>query len=118
MFGEQLNDRVVNVANPDSNDATSLSTNTVTESSDAKAANKDESVESKAASSTLWPLAGEAGNEDALEQNEANTIAKFNCKLYVLETEKVNWLERGYGVMRLVDSNDGHNYKLSKPSQL
>ena len=77
-------------------------------------ANKDESTEPKSTSNTLWPLNSDAANEDALEQNDANTIAKFNCKLYVLETDKVNWAERGYGIMKLIDSNDGHNCKLSE----
>ena len=111
MFGEQLNDRVINVANPESDNNNSSADGADGGSNDA---NKDESTEPKSTSNTLWPLNSDAANEDALEQNDANTIAKFNCKLYVLETDKVNWAERGYGIMKLIDSNDGQNCKLSK----
>ena len=109
VFGEQLNDRVINVAPETDQPSTTSSTNP--DASDA--ANKDEGGEPKWTSSTLWPLTSDTANEEALEQNDANTIAKFNCKLYVLEADKVNWIERGYGVMKLVDSNDGYNCKLS-----
>lgn len=114
VFGEQLNDRVINVASESDNGNTSGTNAADGAGSSDAAANKDESTEPKSSTTTtLWPLTSDtAANEDALEQNDANTIAKFNCKLYVLETDKVNWAERGYGIMKLIDSSDGHNCKL------
>lgn len=42
---------------------------------------------------------------------------KLSCKLFVLnvlETDKVDWVERGYGILKVIDSNDGVNCKMSK----
>lgn len=34
----------------------------------------------------------------------------------MLETDKAKWIERGYGILKLIDSNDGINCKISKSS--
>ena len=77
-----------------------------TEASDAS---KEESTETKPA--VLW--AGQVEIEDKFD-NDLYTILRMNCKLYVLESDKVNWAERGYGVLKLIDTPDGSNCKISK----
>ena len=109
VFGEKLTDRVICTASEGtSSELTSkLEENTTSEST----TNMKQS-----ASGSLWPT-GESENgekystENALE-NDVNTVIKLNCKLFVLESNKANWLERGYGILKLIDLNDGYNCKL------
>jgi hypothetical protein len=110
IFGEKLTDRVVNVAVDGENDSNSKPI-------DEEAANSQQSTKSDPDTShenkPLWPLTTE-NEADQIENNEANTIFKLNCKLFVLEADKAKWNERGYGILKVIDSNDGVNCKISK----
>lgn len=92
IFGEKLTDRVVNA------DKTETDVATPTE----------EAVEQKPVA-PLWTGHGEA--EEKFD-NDLYTIMRLNCKLYVLESDKANWAERGYGVLKLIDTPDGSNCKI------
>ena len=108
IFGEKLTDRVVNVAPEDDSNS---------KPADEEAANSQQSTKSDTdtthESKPLWPITTE-NEADQIENNEANTILKLNCKLFVLEPEKSKWNERGYGILKVIDSNDGVNCKISK----
>lgn len=59
-------------------------------------------------------------NASSLETDDANTLIRMNCKLFVLEKnqkDQSNWSERGYGVLKMIDSADGINCKISNCSQ-
>lgn len=108
MFGEQLTDRVVNTE----------STGTASAMVEVMAQNgsfKEEA--SKQVSSSLWSGTTEVeGDKHAFDpyENDLYTLLRLNCKLFVLESDKINWAERGYGVLKVIDSNDGTNCKISK----
>jgi hypothetical protein len=62
----------------------------------------------------LWPSSTEKNAEpyyDPTESNE-NTLFKVNCKLYLLEADKQNWVERGYGILKVIDLSDDLNCKI------
>lgn len=108
IFGEKLTDRVVNVAEPEA-DSNSKAEEDTQNSQNSVKSDSDKTNEQK-------PLWSTTENEaDQIENNEANTILKLNCKLFVLDTDKAKWNERGYGILKVIDSNDGFNCKISKP---
>jgi hypothetical protein len=126
VFGEQLIDRVINAppetAEGNSNgETTSTSTekNNASSNADGGSANEnDTGVKSKSSNSgTVWPASSEKNSVDyekylAENENDTNTIVKFNCKLFMLDTvDKTNWIERGYGLLKLID--DGKSCKMS-----
>ena len=47
-------------------------------------------------------------------ENDSSTLLKLNCKLFVLANDKINWLERGYGILKIFDSSEGYNCRISK----
>lgn len=105
IFGEKLTDRVVNVAEPEA-DSNSKAEEDTQNSQNSVKSDSDKTNEQK-------PLWSTTENEaDQIENNEANTIFKLNCKLFVLDTDKAKWNERGYGILKVIDSNDGFNCKI------
>ena len=102
VFGEKLTDRVINASTADKSG----------DESGAKNDNKDEAnVDAKSA--PLWNALNE--NEvDTIENNDAHTLIRMNCKLFILEKDKADWIERGYGILKMIDSIDGINCKISK----
>ncbi|CAF0783505.1 unnamed protein product [Brachionus calyciflorus] len=94
VFGEQLTDRVINADKAENE--TSAADDTPKEDTESKPTN-------------LWT--GHAETEDKFD-NDMYTILRMNCKLFVLESDKANWVERGYGVLKLVDTPDGSNCKI------
>jgi hypothetical protein len=77
--------------------------------------NKNQTTETK---TSLWTSVINENEADQIEHNDANTFLRLNCKLFLLDTDKAKWLERGYGILKLIDSNDGLNCKISKPAVL
>lgn len=71
----------------------------------------------------------EGGNVDTLLnesskhvclENDANTLIRMNCKLFVLDKDakdQANWAERGYGILKMIESEEGENCKISKDQQ-
>lgn len=103
VFGEKLTDRVINAAPEGVNEDLAKDENGASESTTMK----------QSASGSQWfaDTDEKYSSADTLE-NDANTIMKLNCKLFVLESNKANWAERGYGIFKLIDLNDGYNCKL------
>ncbi len=92
--------------NENTNPETNLSDNNGKESSDNQPAiNK----------TVLWSsdVDSEKFSSDALE-NDSYTLLKLNCKLFILEIDKANWLERGYGILKVIETSDSSNCKISK----
>lgn len=91
VFGEQLTDRVIR-----------------TEASELDQEESKELSETKPA--TLWT--GQVDTDEKFD-NELDSIFKLNCKLFVLESDKASWSERGYGLLKLIDTPDRSNCKIS-----
>lgn len=74
-----------------------------------------EQVECKESSETKTPTlwSGQVEPDEKFD-NELDSIFKINCKLFVLESDKVSWSERGYGLLKLIDTPDKSNCKISK----
>lgn len=109
VFGEKLTDRVINAdKNENTNPEKNSSENNEKESSD------NQSIINK---TVLWSsdVDAEKFSSDALE-NDSHTLLKLNCKLFILEIDKANWLERGYGILKVIETSDGSNCKISKTS--
>jgi hypothetical protein len=126
VFGEKLNDRVtINLTGESTSengkssnvtaDNATVSNTTKRKSYDAEDQDsKDETNEtSETATKTLWSTENNGDYFDPNENNE-NTLFKINCKLYLLEADKANWVERGYGILKVIDSNDDLNCNISK----
>ncbi|RMZ96396.1 ran-binding 3 isoform X2 [Brachionus plicatilis] len=90
VFGEQLTDRVIR-----------------TEASELDQEESKELSEIKPA--TLWT--GQVDTDEKFD-NELDSIFKLNCKLFVLESDKASWSERGYGLLKLIDTPDRSNCKI------
>ena len=109
VFGEKLTDRVVNVVSENENNTgqeTSGSQNSIRNSQN------DTATEKSDTKTSLW--SNNENEADQIENNDANTLLRLNCKLFLLETDKAKWIERGYGILKIIDSNDGLNCKISK----
>lgn len=123
IFGENITERVVNTTSENESNA-----------ENAKEAGETAETESKtngsSSSGDLTKLANQSTTNasnwlndtehdkyahDAVE-NELYTLLKINCKLYVLDAEKSNWNERGYGILKVIETNEGQNCKISKSS--
>ncbi len=121
VFGEKLNDRVtINLtkngeSTSENGDNATASNSTKRKSYDAEDQDsKDETNEtSETAAKTLWSTENNGDYFDPNENNE-NTLFKINCKLYLLEADKANWVERGYGILKVIDSNDDLNCNISR----
>ncbi len=51
-----------------------------------------------------------------INENDFNTLIRMNCKLFVLDKDQKDqavWTERGYGVLKIIDCDDGLNSKIS-----
>jgi hypothetical protein len=113
IFGQNLTDRVINAASPtdlDSEQAASSSTGNLNGRDENGVAG---SSEAKAKAAALWSSSNENEYAERNEIEDLNTILKMNCKLYVLESDKANWAERGYGMLKLIDTPDETNCKIS-----
>ena len=124
VFGEKLNDRVtINLANGSEssgveNGPSSLNNSgnaTSTDNTTAATKPKSDEATKKETESEPKPLWSSENVDyyDPTENNE-NTLFKVNCKLYLLEADKANWVERGYGILKVIDSNDDLNCNISK----
>ena len=103
IFGQNLNDRVINAASP---------SNLENEADSSENLNGECSSKTKSSCTALWSSANESEFAEKNEIEECNTIMKINCKLYVLESDKANWAERGYGILKLIDIPDENNCKI------
>ena len=52
-------------------------------------------------------------NEDYSENDQESSLIKINCKLYILDAKKT-WLERGYGMLKIIETTDKTNCKISE----
>jgi len=100
VFGEKLTDRVINASTGDKSG----------DESTAKSDNKEE-ANGEARSAPLWNALNE-NDVDTIENNDAHTLIRMNCKLFILEKDKADWIERGYGILKMIDSTDGLNCKI------
>lgn len=51
-----------------------------------------------------------------MHDNDADVLIRMNCKLFVLDKDAKDqaiWTERGYGILKMIDTNDGLNSKIS-----
>ena len=97
VFGEKLDDRVINSA--------------VLESEAKENAKEENGTISKL--STTLPGGYDIESDRYSLENDSNTLLKLNCKLFMLCDDKINWQERGYGILKIFDSNDGYNCRIS-----
>ena len=127
VFGEKLTDRVtINLANGGADVAANEDGTTATSTTSTNTNNKnntstsDEATNAKEDTDAVEakPLWSTEQNEyyDPTENNE-NTLFKLNCKLYLLEADKANWVERGYGILKVIDTNDDLNCNISKSKE-
>jgi hypothetical protein len=128
IFGQNLTERVVNpLPAPSSESSKEISSDTVSSTenkqnggakkitSGADEIEKNNLADSSSKSKPIGLWSNE--NSELAEKNEQddlNTILKVTCKLYVLESDKANWAERGYGIFKLIDTPDETNCKISK----
>ncbi len=129
VFGEKLNDRVtINLTK--NGTVESIAEEKGTTSSDTKPYNSikrkssdaedqdsnEETTETTVATENTTKTLWSENNVDYFDPNEnnENTLFKINCKLYLLEADKANWVERGYGILKVIDSNDDLNCNISE----
>ena len=115
VFGEKLTDRVVNVAS----ESEKKNDSEITGSQNSIRNSQADTNEKSDVKSSLWGNAnnGNVGLEneaDQIDNNDINTLLRLNCKLFLLETDKAKWIERGYGILKIIDSSDGLNCKISE----
>ena len=129
VFGEKLNDRVT-ISLTKNGTVESNAEEKGTTSSDTKPSNSikrksndaedqnsnEETTEATVASDNTTKTLWSEKNVDYFDPNEnnENTLFKINCKLYILEADKANWVERGYGILKVIDSNDDLNCNISE----
>ena len=99
--------------NADKNENTNPETNS-SENNEKETSDNNQPTVNK---TVLWSsdVDSEKFSSDALE-NDSHTLLKLNCKLFILEIDKANWLERGYGILKVIETSDGSNCKISKTS--
>ena len=120
IFGQNLTDRVINAASPTDlgSEQTASSSSSVNQNGksgeNGEAAGSSSEAKAKAPAAALWSASNENEYAERNEIEDLNTILKMNCKLYVLESDKANWAERGYGMLKLIDTPDETNCKISK----
>jgi hypothetical protein len=104
VFGEKLTDRVINA------DIAIEKKDHTKPVNDHKQVDEEEETSSKNTTDTTeddtnnWKSSNQI--EDSIVNDESDTILKISCKLYLLEAEKQNWLERGYGILRVLKTDD------------
>ena len=113
VFGEKLTDRVTNAVAE--SDAAAAETSATSETTTTTAGANDENGSTSAGGgggNVLWTSKAEA-LLDLESDDAANTLLKLNgCKLFVLDTDMCNWTERGYGVLKLIETSDALNTKI------
>lgn len=125
LFGESLTDRVINASETQALQPATEKTNgqftngtagaadsNVTSDGKNKAAQMFNKQDSTAASDAL--LLESKHVHDSLE-NDANTLIRMNCKLFVLDKDskdQANWAERGYGILKMIECDEGDNCKI------
>lgn len=128
VFGENITERVVNTISPTVNGSGGESggareesgegggggesQNETGEENGEKSASK--SAANNAASSWLNDAESAEKYANALHESDLYSLCKINCKLYVLEADKTNWAERGYGILKVIETSDGSNCRISK----
>ena len=117
VFGQQIKDRVVNAVSSDEEEKTH------TTNGNGKKEGNEQLSQSEVAPKPIFGSVDtetEKFNASSLETDDANTLIRMNCKLFVLEKnqkDQSNWSERGYGVLKMIDSADGINCKISNLSK-
>lgn len=112
VFGQQIKDRVVNAVSSDEEEKTH------TTNGNGKKEGNEQLSQSEVAPKPIFGSVDtetEKFNASSLETDDANTLIRMNCKLFVLEKnqkDQSNWSERGYGVLKMIDSADGINCKI------
>ncbi len=108
MFGESLTDRVINTEATETNGK---------ENGDTKFSENTENSEVTEPATTKAVFAEVDAEKYNTNENDVNTLIRMNCKLFVLDKDQKDqsvWTERGYGVLKIIDSEDGLNSKISK----
>jgi hypothetical protein len=88
VFGEKLSERVINAENP------------VDDADNQVPATADIDQKQQQQQQVTNQI-NTHHHAETLENNNDKTIGKFNCKLFVLDTDKQSWAERGYGLMKI-----------------
>jgi len=115
VFGESLTDRVINAKETAPEKTNGQHTN----GNGTKCKEAADLADNK--TSQLFNKQHDADTEskhvsDSLE-NDANTLIRMNCKLFVLDKDskdQANWAERGYGILKMIECDEGENCKISK----
>jgi len=108
VFGESLTDRVINTETTETNGK---------ENGDTKFSENTENSEVTEPATTKAVFAEVDAEKYNTNENDVNTLIRMNCKLFVLDKDQKDqsvWTERGYGVLKIIDSEDGLNSKISK----
>jgi hypothetical protein len=108
VFGESLTDRVINTETTETNGK---------ENGDAKFSENTENSEVTEPVTTKAVFGEVDAEKYNTNENDVNTLIRMNCKLFVLDKDQKDqsvWTERGYGVLKIIDSEDGLNSKISK----
>lgn len=122
VFGEQLTDRVVNVQQEEKDETEANEkqeneiTNTATLTNSQTTATPKKSLDSTLFSNSNDDV-NTTLNTTTDYENDIDSdllLFKVNCKLYLLESDKMNWLEKGYGLLKIFETNDRTNCKLSE----
>lgn len=103
VFGQNLTDRVINTQTKDGEN----------ESSETREHKEENGHSEVAKSAKLWSSSNENEYVEKTEQDDMNTLMKMNCKLYVLDSDKANWTEKGYGMLKVIDMPEEQNCKIS-----
>lgn len=107
VFGEKLCDRVVNVSKGDQeNEKEGDEAN-----EDNQTKEKEEDKAHKTERNTAKPEQPVYYAEHEIDNY--SEILKLNCKLYCLESDKATWNERGFGILKIIETSDKSNLQLS-----
>lgn len=128
LFGESLTDRVINAsetqAQPDGKTNGQFTNgNGSTNKEAATAAVAVDSISANSDGKTGQMFNKQESNVDTLLneskhvclENDANTLIRMNCKLFVLDKDskdQANWAERGYGILKMIECEEGDNCKI------
>lgn len=116
VFGENITERVVNTnKSATGNGEAGDEADEGGESGEGARETSDEKTASASATQSSWLNDAEAEKYTSmLNESDIYSLCKLNCKLYVLEADKTNWAERGYGILKVIETSDGNNCKISK----
>lgn len=111
VFGEQLTDRVTNVT-----ETTEQTNDQAKNGNDTKEISESNNFTNNETKPTS--IFGNTENEAEKynsETHDANTLIRMKCKIFVLDKDQkdqASWSERGYGTLKMIDSNDDINCRI------